>query len=670
MKRIFTILSTIIVSLFLVYLMHVNTYSFLYISYPKILIQYNENGASYQQVYDSISKLANEHNSLVLRDISEPTEDGNTSSEFECIGTGLIPKGLQEASIESIENAPISGSYLIVGGDLTLQELSQQMKELGYSTEMSIPVISQVQSLLSRIIGNPIYVLALFIIILTYMSFTMILSSKQMRSSGIRMISGMSIQDIIKLDLLKDIKTLVMSFVIGTIVGISLMVIKDMMIYQLLTLFFKGLSLYILILFIISLLLSVTYAFSLKQVNLMSVIKGKLPTKRLLSIMLVGQMLALMVVCYGISRMFTVVPHIQILNQASQEWKRNDDLVFIQTSTTSLADRDNQEVVMNQLSNYVKNVMREHKALLVQSSIAWQTIQHNYDDIEEEYTRQKNVMYVSANYFDIQNIKLEEQLKTKLNTLTKGQFGLILPEKLKEKETYYVDMFEDGLNGYTKDSFEENAQSLFDMQAIVGYVPNHQERFVYNTTTMSTSQYLYDPIIVVVSPDSFSNAQTSNMFWSNAIDNVFTNGFDATVQLLKDNQIYQFISYINPCDSIYEFMKESLDTEIISTIVESILCMITSILLFNAMNLLYFEQFRRDIFIKRLSGMSFLQQHGRYIASQGITMLVGTVICVFLNQNIVASVLVLLVFMVDALVVLYRQMRKENALAVSVLKGK
>lgn len=670
MKRIFTILSTIIVSLFLVYLMHVNTYSFLYISYPKILIQYNENGASYQQVYDSISKLANEHNSLVLRDISEPTEDGNTSSEFECIGTGLIPKGLQEASIESIENAPISGSYLIVGGDLTLQELSQQMKELGYSTEMSIPVISQVQSLLSRIIGNPIYVLALFIIILTYMSFTMILSSKQMRSSGIRMISGMSIQDIIKLDLLKDIKTLVMSFVIGTIVGISLMVIKDMMIYQLLTLFFKGLSLYILILFIISLLLSVTYAFSLKQVNLMSVIKGKLPTKRLLSIMLVGQMLALMVVCYGISRMFTVVPHIQILNQASQEWKRNDDLVFIQTSTTSLADRDNQEVVMNQLSNYVKNVMREHKALLVQSSIAWQTIQHNYDDIEEEYTRQKNVMYVSANYFDIQNIKLEEQLKTKLNTLTKGQFGLILPEKLKEKETYYVDMFEDGLNGYTKDSFEENAQSLFDMQAIVGYVPNHQERFVYNTTTMSTSQYLYDPIIVVVSPDSFSNAQTSNMFWSNAIDNVFTNGFDATVQLLKDNQIYQFISYINPCDSIYEFMKESLDTEIISTIVESILCMITSILLFNAMNLLYFEQFRREIFIKRLSGMSFLQQHGRYIASQGITMLVGTVICVFLNQNIVASVLVLLVFMVDALVVLYRQMRKENALAVSVLKGK
>ena len=42
----------------------------------------------------------------------------------------------------------------------------------------------------------------------------------------------------------------------------------------------------------------------------------------------------------------------------------------------------------------------------------------------------------------------------------------------------------------------------------------------------------------------------------------------------------------------------------------------TSILLFNTMNRLYFEEFRRAIFIKRIAGLRFLEIHHTYLFAQ------------------------------------------------------
>ena len=102
----------------------------------------------------------------------------------------------------------------------------------------------------------------------------------------------------------------------------------------------------------------------------------------------------------------------------------------------------------------------------------------------------------------------------------------------------------------------------------------------------------------------------------------------------------------------------------------SVLGIATSILLFNAMNLLYFEQFRRLIFIKRISGMSFMSIHRNYLLSQLLVLLLGFATVVFMSHRFLISFLSLVIFISCALAVLLWQLSAENRLAVTVLKGK
>mgnify|MGYP004716210835 CR=1 FL=1 len=88
------------------------------------------------------------------------------------------------------------------------------------------------------------------------------------------------------------------------------------------------------------------------------------------------------------------------------------------------------------------------------------------------------------------------------------------------------------------------------------------------------------------------------------------------------------------------------------------------------LNLLYFEEFRRDIFIKRLSGLRFLALHQNYLITQLTVILIGFCLIVFITKSLRNSIAACLFFVINGLLILYRQMKSENKLAISVLKGK
>ena len=101
-----------------------------------------------------------------------------------------------------------------------------------------------------------------------------------------------------------------------------------------------------------------------------------------------------------------------------------------------------------------------------------------------------------------------------------------------------------------------------------------------------------------------------------------------------------------------------------------LLGLLTSILLFDSMNLLYFEQFRKEIFIKRLSGMRFEEVHFNYLFSQICVLGVALVFLIFLIHHLIMSLLIVSLFIINMFTILYKQTLTESRTSVSVLKGK
>ena len=96
--------------------------------------------------------------------------------------------------------------------------------------------------------------------------------------------------------------------------------------------------------------------------------------------------------------------------------------------------------------------------------------------------------------------------------------------------------------------------------------------------------------------------------WSiNAGNNIFVKGYESGLELLKKAGIYEQVSYLKERRSVYLTRYNEVQTETATLILGAIVGIASSLLLFYSVNLLYFEQFRRDILIKRISGLRFLK---------------------------------------------------------------
>lgn len=88
------------------------------------------------------------------------------------------------------------------------------------------------------------------------------------------------------------------------------------------------------------------------------------------------------------------------------------------------------------------------------------------------------------------------------------------------------------------------------------------------------------------------------------------------------------------------------------------------------MNLLYFEQFRREILIKRISGLRFFETHAQYMISQFASFVFGASLFIWRSRDVVIGLVTLSIFLVSAILTLYRQAQKESRVSMTIMKGK
>lgn len=670
MKKLFILISNLLASLFFVWVFTIWTDTYVSHYYPNVVVHDSSPETTFQHVATRLEKLAEETDSFIAIQHQDPNSEGTPVFSYTTFGNGKLPDGLQEKNLEDAQSSSVETNYFVFDGNLDIHLLREELSQLGL-TNMHLTIPSKLSTLMA-IFSNGFQLISLLIFILTFGALTLISQISQLRSSGIRLISGEKRWSIFLRPVGEDLKGIAVGFSLAGVLAILIQKILSLPTQSLMTIG-EGLLSYNLILLSISLFFAQLFAVGIKKIHLMQIIKGQVPVRGIISLILIGQLLAIIIVTLGIGSSLKYSQAWQQHRIGQEAWSQERQLITLSFSREGTSPGFDEQAQRKLRTWYqlMDLAVSEQKAFLSRHQLIDRTLQNgmasskNFITSTEwhDYNPNGNVLIVTPQYLERQNIPVDTTIEQKMNHLDVGEFVLLLPEHLRSEEEHYKSVFEDDLT--SRMSSQDERQQ---MTATVGYLESGQDRFVYNTTPISYQQFLKDPIIIVITPQS--TGPQSILFWVDAVQNyVLFNQLSDAQELIQRQGIENWVSEMQTGYHNYITLLDNIQRERWVMLAGAVLGIATSILLFNTMNRLYFEEFRRAIFIKRIAGLRFLEIHRTYLFAQLGVFLLGFVASIFLQVEIVVAFLVLLLFTGLSLLQLHVQMQKENKMFMLVLKG-
>lgn len=670
MKKLFILISNLLASLFFVWVFTIWTDTYVSHYYPNVVVRDSSPETTFQHVATRLEKLAEETDSFIAIQHQNPNSEGTTVFSYTTFGNGKLPDGLQEKNLEDAQSSSVETNYFVFDGHLDIHLLKEELSQLGL-TNMHLTIPSKLSTLMA-IFSNGFQLISLLIFILTFGALTLISQISQLRSSGVRLISGEKRWSIFLRPVGEDLKGIAVGFSLAGVLAILMQKILSLPTQSLMTIG-EGLLSYNLILLSISLFFAQLFAVGIKKIHLMQIIKGQVPVRGIISLILIGQLLAIIIVTLGIGSSLKYSQAWQQHRIGQEAWSQERQLITLSISREGTSPGFDEQAQRKLRTWYqlMDLAVSEQKAFLSRHQLIDRTLQNgmasskNFITSTEwhDYNPNGNVLIVTPQYLERQNIPVDTTIEQKMNHLNVGEFVLLLPEHLRSEEEHYKSVFEDDLT--SRISSQDERQQ---MTATVGYLESGQDRFVYNTTPISYQQFLKDPIIIVITPQS--TGPQSILFWVDAVQNyVLFNQLSDAQELIQRQGIENWVSEMQTGYHNYITLLDNIQRELWVMLAGAVLGIVTSILLFNTMNRLYFEEFRRAIFIKRIAGLRFLEIHRTYLFAQLGVFLLGFVASVFLMVEIVVAFLVSLLFTGLSLLQLHVQMQKENKMSMLVLKG-
>lgn len=670
MKKLFILISNLLASLFFVWVFTIWTDTYVSHYYPDVVVRDSSPETTFQHVATRLEKLAEETDSFIAIQHQDINSEGATVFSYTTFGDGKLPDGLQEKNLEDAQSSSVETNYFIFDGHLDIHLLREELSQLGL-TNMHLIIPSKLSTLMA-IFSNGFQLISLLIFILTFVALTLISQISQLRSSGIRLISGEKRWSIFLRPVGEDLKGIAVGFSLAGVLTILMQKILSLPTQSLMTIG-EGLLSYNLILLSISLFFAQLFAVGIKKIHLMQIIKGQLPVRGIISLILIGQLLAIIIVTLGIGSSLKYSQAWQQHRIGQEVWSQERQLIILSISREGTSPGFDEQAQRKLRTWYqlMDLAVSEQKAFLSRHQLIDRTLQNGMASSKNlttstewhDYSPNGNVLIVTPQYLERQNIHVDTTIEQKMNHLDVGEFVLLLPEHLRSEEEHYKSVFEDDLT--SRMSSQDERQQ---MTATVGYLESGQDRFVYNTTPISYQQFLKDPIIIVITPQS--TGPQSILFWVDAVQNyVLFNQLSDAQELIQRQGIENWVSEMQTGYHNYITLLDNIQRERWVMLAGAVLGIATSILLFNTMNRLYFEEFRRAIFIKRIAGLRFLEIHRTYLFAQLGVFLLGFVASVFLQVEILVAFLVSLLFTGLSLLQLHVQMQKENKMSMLVLKG-
>ena len=663
MKRVFLFISNLLLTFFLI-----ATLSFWKDSLPQILFPgaaVLSGQADYSTVKEELNSLAKEHNSLIARTIWEVDSDGKSQTYYEVFGDGKLPDWMPPASQESIHKSDLLNNYNIISGSLTSQELATHLKELGL--EKANAFENDRVSFVFAIFTQPNQLTSMLIFLLTFLALIVIGQIQSLSQSGIRLISGERLSHLFFRSLARDGLDILL-FGLPALLIASVLLISLGYPYEVQTFLGILFILYNSLLFLLSLLIALLFTISLKKVHLLSIIKGKLPIKSILRILYFGQVLAILLVIVGFGRMSTYY-HILEKNEAGQAtWEQRSNIVTLQTGRSSqMKNLDELQTNADKWFYFIQHAIDNENAFLikhnpVEQALKQATSNHNETENNPYGVEGKNILYVTPNYFKKEGIKLTSETFQKINTLKDGQILAILPEELQKNEKDIKSTLQQELTNRLYSS-----KSNQTVEVSIAYTNQKNDVFLYNTAHIAYDQWLSNPIFLVLSPKVLGKA--SSIFWFTNLEYLYFTDLHQTQELLKHYQLDHMVSGLSSARETYLQLNQKIKIEIFSNLASAMFAILTSILLFTSLNLLYFEAFRKTIFLKKIAGYYFFELHSRYITSQIIALFLGSGLAFIISKNIWITLILFFSFSSLAVLLLKICDKKESKTYASIIKG-
>ena len=663
MKRVFLFISNLLLTFFLI-----ATLSFWKDSLPQILFPgaaVLSGQADYSTVKEELNSLAKEHNSLIARTIWEVDSDGKSQTYYEVFGDGKLPDWMPPASQERIHKSDLLNNYNIISGSLTSQELATHLKELGL--EKANAFENDRVSFVLTLFTQPNQLTSMLIFLLTFLALIVIGQIQSLSQSGIRLISGEQLSHLFFRSLARDGLDILL-FGLPALLIASVLLISLGYPYEVQTFLGILFILYNSLLFLLSLLIALLFTISLKKVHLLSIIKGKLPIKSILRILYFGQVLAILLVIVGFVRMSTYY-HILEKNEAGQaSWEQRSNVVTLQTGRSSqMKNLDELQTNADKWFDFIQHAIDNENAFLIKHNLVEQALKqatsnHNETENNPYGVEGKNILYVTPNYFKKEGIKLTSETFQKINTLKDGQILAILPEELQKNEKDIKSTLQQELTNRLYSS-----KSNQTVEVSIAYTNQKNDVFLYNTSHIAYDQWLSNPIFLVLSPKVLGKA--SSIFWFTNLEYLYFTDLYQTQELLKHYQLDHMVSRLSPARETYLQLNQKIKIEIFSNLASAMFAILTSILLFTSLNLLYFEAFRKTMFLKKIAGYYFFELHSRYITSQIIALFLGSGLALIISKNIWITLILFFSFSSLAVLLLKICDKKESKTYASIIKG-
>lgn len=668
MKRVFIILSNLFISSFLIWIAFISPNTVIHRSLPVVGVQRQEKSVTYEELSSSLDRLAKENHSIIASQIQRTDSKGQVVFTYDIYGEGKLPLGIKREKKELAAKESLLTNYYVLKGELETEKLDQTLHNLGFS-QTFIEKPNFLQTFIA-FFGSGSQSLALVIFIISFSALTIIQKTLEMRSAGIRYISGMRRLQLFGHSLKEDSVELLLGCIGASTMGAVLIYCFQLTPFSY-SLVISGSIIYNGILLILSVFLSFLFAYSIQTIHLVTLLKGKVPLKRILVFLFICQFLAVALIGLAIHRISIYGSVWQTHQEGSEAWLKQSNWVQISTSREDFSQKTNKETQIEDRAKWSKLIESgiENGGLLAYHHLVFFSPKGVMTDPSTgkefsitDYDPLANSLYVTPNYLDIQRISVSPEEKERLNHLQAGEFGLLLPEKLKGQEEELKKRYEDYLT--PKD---EQGKGQLPMKARVTYLPNNRKRFIYNNTPMNYQQFLTDPILVVIQPESFGGYE--NPYFTHLNSYLYFNGLQNSKKLVAEYNLEKSVSQYDYAVDVYQQMAQFIQIENLMIIAGGVFGIATSVLLFNTMNFLYFEEFRKQIFLKKIAGLGFVNIHQTILLSESVLLLLGSFLVFILTSEWWIALVTLFLFLTNAWFILLYRSHKEDHLLATVLKG-
>ena len=656
MKRVFIIFSNLFITCFLIWIAFISPNTLIHSSLPVVGVLRQEKSVTYEDLSSSLDRLARENHSIIASQIQRTDSKGQVVFTYDIYGEGKLPSGIKKEKKELAAKESLITNYYVLSGELETEKLDQTLHTLGFS-QTFIEKPNPLQTFIA-FFGSGSQSLALVIFIISFSALTIIQKTLEMRSAGIRYISGMRRLQLFGHCIATSIMGAVLIYFFQLTPFSYSIIISSSIIYN-------GMLL------ILSAVLSFLFAYSIQTMHLVTLLKGKVPLKRILLFLFICQFLAVTLIGLAVHRISIYGSVWQTYQEGSEAWSKQSNWVQIGTNREDFYQNTNKETMKEYGKKWSKLIESgiENGGLLAYHNLVFFSSKGVMTDPSTgkefsitDYDPLARTLYVTPNYLEIQGVPVSPEEKDHLNHLQAGEFGLLLPEKLKGREEEMIKRYEDYLSPR-----DDQGNITLSMKAQVTYLPNHQKRFIYNNTPISYKQFFTDPVLVVIQPESFGGYV--NPYFTHLNPYLYFNGLENSKKLVAEYNLEKSVSQYDYAVDVYQQIAQSIQIENLMAIAGGVFGIATSVLLFNTMNFLYFEEFRKQIFLKKIAGLGFVNIHQMILLSESSLLLLGSLLVFILTSEWWIALVTLLLFITNAWFILLYRSNKEDHLLATVLKG-